>query len=88
VEAGVGMVDGVESFGGSTTALDGMLRYLVRELGWPLAEVIRMMTRTPARVLGIHGRAGSLRSGLAGDVVIWNDDLEPAVVVLRGAVLE
>jgi N-acetylglucosamine-6-phosphate deacetylase len=87
VHGGVGMVDGTASFGGSTTALDGMLRYLVHELEWPLAEVVRMMTTTPARILGIEGNTGSLRVGRAGDVVIWNDDLEPVVVVVRGTVV-
>jgi N-acetylglucosamine-6-phosphate deacetylase len=46
-----------------------------------------MMTTTPARILGIEGNTGSLRVGRAGDVVIWNDDLEPVVVVVRGTVV-
>ena len=40
------------------------------KLGFSLDDVIRMTTHTPARVLGIEDRAGSLRVGMPADVSV------------------
>jgi N-acetylglucosamine-6-phosphate deacetylase len=87
VDRGVGMVDGEPSFGGSTTGLDAMLRFLAGDLGWPVPEVVAMMTSTPARVLGMEHRIGAIARGLSADLVLWADDLVPELVMLRGRLL-
>lgn len=86
VSDGVGMVDGQDVFGGSTTLLDQMLRYLVGELGWPLYEVLAMMTSTPAAVLG-RSDLGVIRPGARADLVLWNPDLTADQVIIAGAAL-
>ena len=42
--------------------------------GLPTEEAWRAITITPARVLGIEDRVGSLEVGKDADVVIWTDD--------------
>lgn len=39
-------------------------------LGMPLEEVIRLSTETTARAMGVHGRLGSLKRGVTGDVTL------------------
>jgi N-acetylglucosamine-6-phosphate deacetylase len=87
VDGGVGVVDGDESFAGSTTSLAGMLRYLVVELGWNAGEALRMMTGTPAALLGQSDELGTLRAGARADVVVWSAALDADEVWLRGALL-
>ncbi|SDT04111.1 N-acetylglucosamine-6-phosphate deacetylase [Microlunatus soli] len=83
VQDGVGMVDGQQVFGGSTTLLDEMLRLLVQDLGWPLHEVLAMMTSTPAAVLG-RSDLGVISPGACADLVLWNPDLTVREVIIGG----
>jgi len=62
------------SFAGSSTLFNEMIPILTHVVGIPLAEAIRMLTLTPARVLGIDNRTGSLETGKDADIAIFNDD--------------
>lgn len=82
VADGVGMMFDRSAFAGSTTLLGQMLPILINVVGIPLVEAIRMTTLTPARVIGVDDRKGSLQAGKDADIVIWNDDLTPWHVLL------
>lgn len=87
----VRVVDGVArlveggSIAGSTLTMDVAFRRAVRELGLPLPEASRMTSQTPARVLGLSDRIGSIAVGKQADLVVLTDDLEVAGVMKRGA---
>lgn len=87
----VRVVDGVArlteggSIAGSTLTMDTAFRRAVRELGLSLPEVSRMTALTPARVLGLSGRTGSIAVGKDADLVVLGGDLEVAGVMKRGA---
>ncbi|OKI54860.1 N-acetylglucosamine-6-phosphate deacetylase [Micromonospora sp. CB01531] len=81
---GVGLVVGADVFGGSTTALPGMLRHLTGDLGWPVHEAVAAATRTPARVLGLAGRKGTIAPGFDADLAVFDDGFHPWATVLRG----
>lgn len=70
---GVGMTLDRTSFAGSIKLLNQMIPILIDEVGIPLAEVIRMATLTPARVIGVAGRKGSLEAGKDADIAIFDD---------------
>ena len=74
VHDGVGMMLDRSSFAGSTTLLNQMVPILVDVVGVPLAEAVRMASLTPARVIGIDDRKGSLGSGKDADIAIFDDD--------------
>jgi N-acetylglucosamine-6-phosphate deacetylase len=59
------------AFAGSTTLLDGMLRVMTEEVGVPLAEAVRMASLTPARVIGVGDRKGSLEPGKDADLALF-----------------
>ncbi|MFI6713396.1 N-acetylglucosamine-6-phosphate deacetylase [Nonomuraea sp. NPDC050478] len=86
----VRVVDGVArlteggSIAGSTLTMDTAFRRAVRELGLSLPEVSRMTSLTPARVLGLSGRTGSIAVGKDADLVVLGGDLEVAGVMKRG----
>jgi N-acetylglucosamine-6-phosphate deacetylase len=64
--------------GAAITLMDAV-RYANRTLGIALADALRMATSTPARLLGLSHRIGSLRPGCRADFVHLSDDL-----VVRG----
>ena len=71
---GVGMLPDRTAFAGSVTLLSRMLPILVDAVGVPLVEAVRMVTLTPARIIGWAERKGSLEAGKDADVSIFEDD--------------
>jgi N-acetylglucosamine-6-phosphate deacetylase len=69
--------------GAAITMLDAV-RTVVRTLGLPLADALRMATSTPARLLRLDRRIGRLAPGLRADLVHLSDDLGLAGVWLGG----
>lgn len=82
VSHGVGMMFDRSAFAGSTTLLGQMLPILIDVVGIPLIEAVRMTTLTPARIIGVADRTGSLAAGKDADLVIWNDDFTPWRVMM------
>jgi N-acetylglucosamine-6-phosphate deacetylase len=74
VHDGVGMMLDRSAFAGSTTLLNEMIPILTNVVGLPLIEVVRMASLTPARVIGLADRKGSLTPGKDADVVVFEED--------------
>jgi len=74
VRDGVGMMLDRSAFAGSATLLNRMIPILTQGAGIPLPEAIRMLTLTPARVIGLDHRMGSLSPGKDADLAIFNQD--------------
>ncbi len=79
---GVGMMFDRSAFAGSTTLLNQMIPILIDVVGIPLVEALRMVTLTPARIISVDDRKGSLEAGKDADIVIWNDDFTPWRVIV------
>jgi N-acetylglucosamine-6-phosphate deacetylase len=84
VRDGVGMLLDGSAFAGSTTLLGQMLPVLRDEVGLPVVDAVRMCTLTPARVAGWDDRIGSLAPGKLADIVILDEHLAPARVMIGG----
>jgi N-acetylglucosamine-6-phosphate deacetylase len=74
VHDGVGMLFDRTAFAGSTTLLNQMLPVLIHAVGIPLIEAVRMATLTPARIIGLDDRKGSLEAGKDADIAVFDDD--------------
>lgn len=84
VHDGVGMLLDRTAFAGSTTLLNQMLPILINGVGIGLVEAVRMASLTPARVIGVADRKGSLGAGKDADIVIFNADFTPWRVIIGG----
>lgn len=84
VHDGVGMLFDRTAFAGSTTLLNAMLPILIDDVGIPLVEAIRMASLTPARVIGVDDRKGSIALGKDADLAIFNADFTAWEVVIGG----
>jgi N-acetylglucosamine-6-phosphate deacetylase len=84
VRDGVGMMFDRSAFAGSSTLLNEMIPVLINVVGIPLVDAIRMMTLTPARVIGVADRIGSIAPGKAADLAIFDDDWRAWRVMIRG----
>lgn len=84
VKGGVGMMPDGSAFAGSSTLLDGMLRVLTHDVGFPLHEAVRMASLTPAGVIGLAGTKGSIAAGKDADLAVFSNELEPLATVIAG----
>jgi N-acetylglucosamine-6-phosphate deacetylase len=84
VADGVGMMLDRSSFAGSSTLLNQMLPVLTEAAGIPLPEAVRMVSLTPARVIGMADRKGSLEPGKDADIAIFNNDFTAWKVMING----
>ncbi|GGS81056.1 N-acetylglucosamine-6-phosphate deacetylase [Planobispora rosea] len=75
---------GAGSIAGSTLTMDVAFRRAVHELGLSLPEAAEVTSRTPARVLGLADRLGSVSAGRQADLVVLTDGLEVAGVMRHG----
>jgi N-acetylglucosamine-6-phosphate deacetylase len=81
---GVGMLPDRTAFAGSTTLLNQMLPILVQQVGIPLVEAVRMVSLTPARVIGAADHKGSLEPGKDADIAIFEEDFSAWGVLVGG----
>ncbi len=78
----VRLTDG--TLAGSTLTMDATVRHAVRDIGLPLVDVALAAATTPARLLGIADRTGSLTAGKAADLVVLDHDLHVRAVLADG----
>ena len=64
--------------------LNQMIPILMDTVGVPLVEAIRMASLTPARVIGVDDRKGSLEAGKDVDMAIFEDDFSAWRTMIRG----
>jgi N-acetylglucosamine-6-phosphate deacetylase len=81
----VRLADG--TFAGSTLTMDATVRHAVRCVGLSLVDVAIATATTPATLLGLGERTGSLRPGKDADLVVLSDQLTVETVVSRGTVV-
>jgi len=84
VRDGVGMMLDRSSFAGSTTLLPQMLPVLLNVVGIPVMEAVRMVTLTPARIIGVAAEIGSLEPGKRADLVVFDEAFVAQRVMLAG----
>ncbi|MCB0211380.1 MAG: N-acetylglucosamine-6-phosphate deacetylase [Anaerolineae bacterium] len=84
VHDGVGMMLDRSSFAGSTTLLGQMVPILIDVVGIPVVEALRMVSLTPARIIGVADRKGSLEPGRDADLVLFDADFIPQATMIAG----
>ena len=79
------LVDG--RLAGSVLTMDRALSRLVRGVGVALEEAVNMVSRNPARLLGIERRKGSIGEGKDADLVVVDRNFEVLMTVVEGSIV-
>ena len=87
VEDGVAKLPDRSAFAGSVATADRLVRTMHALSGASLEECVAMMTRNPARILGLDGRKGSLASGYDADIVIFDDNINVYKTLIGGRLI-
>jgi len=83
VEGGVAKLPDRSSFAGSVATADRLVRTML-EAGIPLLDAVRMISVTPARLLGLEDRKGALVIGKDADIVVFDDDIVVSRTIIDG----
>ncbi len=75
------------SFAGSVATFDFLLRNMIKLAEVPILEGVRMASETPARIMKIHDRKGSIEVGKDADLVIFDDDINILKTIIGGKVV-
>nr|WP_068888449.1 N-acetylglucosamine-6-phosphate deacetylase [Pedobacter panaciterrae] len=87
IEDGVAKLPDRTSFAGSVATADRLLRNMVNMAGVSLEEAVRMMTKTPARIMGLDERKGALTVGKDADVVVFDQQICIQYTIVNGKVV-
>jgi len=83
IEDGVCKMADRSAFQGSIATTDRLLRTAVLEAGIPMEEAVRMLTQTPASIMGLKTK-GSLKANFDADVLVLDENLFLEKIVVMG----
>jgi N-acetylglucosamine-6-phosphate deacetylase len=75
------------SFAGSVATFDRLVRNMVNMADVSLLEAVRMASTTPARIMGVDYRKGSLAKGKDADIVFFDKDINISMTMVGGKVV-
>ncbi|MDD4295618.1 MAG: N-acetylglucosamine-6-phosphate deacetylase [Ruminiclostridium sp.] len=72
------------AFAGSTATADRLIRNMIRLAGATVTDAVRMMTSTPASILGIDNKKGSLIPGKDADIIFFDENINIKRTIVGG----
>jgi N-acetylglucosamine-6-phosphate deacetylase len=87
IEDGVAKLPDRSAFAGSVATADRLVRTMIRLAGVPLSEAVQMATVTPAGIMKIGDKKGTLALGKDADLVIFDDDINVETTIINGKIV-
>lgn len=88
IENGVCKLADHSSLAGSIATMDKLVQVMAFKANIPVADAIRMASETPANIIGIGDRKGSLQRGKDADILILDKKLNVRCVFSQGNMVE
>ena len=77
-----------QTIAGSISTADVLVKTMVKKAGIPLEDAVRMASETPARIIGVGDRKGTLERGKDADIVVLDNDANVRCVFAKGKEVE
>jgi N-acetylglucosamine-6-phosphate deacetylase len=87
VEDGVAKLPDRSSFAGSVATADRLVRTMISMANVPLYDAVKMITKTPARIMKVDNKKGSLAEGMDADILIFDEDINIKMTMVKGKVV-
>ena len=87
IENGVAIMADRSSFAGSVATTDRLVRTMLQIADVSLLEAVKMMSQTPAKIMGIEVSKGSLVVGKDADVLIFDENINIKITMINGNVV-
>lgn len=88
IENGVCKLADHSSLAGSIATMDKLVQVMAFKANIPVADAIRMASETPANIIGIGDRKGTLQRGKDADILILDKKLNVRCVFSQGNMVE
>ncbi|MCD6254546.1 MAG: N-acetylglucosamine-6-phosphate deacetylase [Thermotogae bacterium] len=76
-----------EAFAGSVALMIDVLRNLVELASVPLPDAVKMITSTPAKIMGINHERGRLAPGHLADITVFTKEFEVLLTMVEGTIV-
>jgi N-acetylglucosamine-6-phosphate deacetylase len=87
IEDGVAKLPDRTAFAGSVATTDRLVRNMINMAGVSLIDSVRMMTTTPAKIMKVDDRKGSLIAGKDADIVLFDKDINIQMSIVNGNIV-
>ena len=88
VEDGVCKLADRSALAGSVATMDRQVRTAVQQAEIPMEDACRMVSETPAKIMGIYDRKGSLQRGKDADIICFDKNQQLTFVMQCGRVVK
>ncbi len=86
-EDGVAKLPDRSAFAGSVATTDRLVRTMVQVAEVPLVDAVKMMTLTPARIVGVDDRKGSIEKDKDADLLIFDENINISYTIIAGNII-
>ena len=87
VEDGVAKMPDRMAFAGSVATTDRLVRTMCFTAGIPLTEAVKMASETPARIMRIDNKKGTLQKGKDADILIFDNQIHVKMTMVNGKIV-
>jgi N-acetylglucosamine-6-phosphate deacetylase len=87
VDQGVAWLPDRSSFAGSVATADRLVRNMIYLAEVTLTDAIKMISLTPARIMGIDDQKGSIAAGKHADLLLFDQDIQIHKTIVKGRVI-
>lgn len=87
IEDGVAKLPDRSAFAGSVATTDRLVHNMITLAEVPLAEAVKMMTATPAAIMGVDRHKGSLMKGKDADIVVFDAGIHVETTIVGGRIV-
>ncbi len=88
IEDGVCKLADRSALAGSIATMDRLIQTMAMKAEVPLFDVIRMISETPAKIMGVYDRKGSLERGKDADILLLDNNLNVRGVWAMGKMVK
>lgn len=87
IEDGVMLVEDRSRLAGSSSNSAALIRNMYKSVGVPLVDAVKMMSLTPAKVIGVDSFKGKIEKGYDADIILFDDNINIKSVMLSGYII-
>lgn len=85
-EDGIMLLADRSKLAGSACNSASLVRNMYKEVGVSLCDAVKMMTLTPARVIGADAK-GRIKEGFDADIILFDENINVSSVMVRGKII-
>ncbi len=87
IENGVAKLPDMTAFAGSVATTDRIVRNMIHLAQVPFYDAVKMATDTPARIMKVNNRKGSIEKGKDADVIIFDENINVSTTIVKGNIV-